>query len=513
MSISFNETRTASDYMQDAPLFLGKKPGLFNTVYKPYPKIWGLYKKMKSLEWSESEFDYSQCLTDFKTCPKEVSDIMIRTLAWQWEADSVASRAIAPVLAPFITDSSLWAAWLAVSVNECYTGDHEALTPDGWVRLDELTTDHKIMQWNAETFEMDFVNPSRVFSKEYQGDMYHFQSDFVDQLVTPNHRMPVMRFDYETDKWKMYVYTAEQVEYNSNDFFPTVEDNRSGVFIEKTKVENFSGKVYCPTVPTGFFVVRHNDKVTIGGNCTHSATYSEIVRMSFDDPEKVLSDILAVQESFRRMDVVNEQFDRLYEIGHKYALGQVEDDEAYEAAFMGIVALLLLERIQFMASFSITFTICSLNWFQPAGKAVQKICQDELEVHAELDKEVIRTELATERGWKVYQKNKDVIKKMIDEVVQSELVWVDYLFSEGRELVGTNAQKVKEWVLFNARDVYVFLDVPSDYKFPKHNPMPNLEKWINISMSQTAPQECDNNAYKLNTIVRDDDKIDFDADF
>ena len=365
MSISFNETRTASDYMQDAPLFLGKKPGLFNTVYKPYPKIWGLYKKMKSLEWSESEFDYSQCLTDFKTCPKEVSDIMIRTLAWQWEADSVASRAIAPVLAPFITDSSLWAAWLAVSVNEC----------------------------------------------------------------------------------------------------------------------------------------------------THSATYSEIIRMSFDDPEKVLSDILAVQESFRRMDVVNEQFDRLYEIGHKYALGQVEDDEAYEAAFIGIVDLLLLERIQFMASFSITFTICSLNWFQPAGKAVQKICQDELEVHAELDKEVIRTELATERGWKVYQKNKDVIKKMIDVVVQSELVWVDYLFSEGRELVGTNAQKVKEWVLFNARDVYVFLDVPSDYKFPKHNPMPNLEKWINISMSQTAPQECDNNAYKLNTIVRDDDKIDFDADF
>ena len=47
---------------------------------------------MKSLDWDENEVDYSQCNSDFKTAQRGVSDMMIRTLAWQWEADSVASR-------------------------------------------------------------------------------------------------------------------------------------------------------------------------------------------------------------------------------------------------------------------------------------------------------------------------------------------------------------------------------------------------------------------------------------
>src|SRR5690625_4478005 len=72
----------------------------------------------KSLDWDENEFDYSSCNADFKKANRSTYDMMIKTLAWQWEADSVASRAIAPVLAPFITSSELWAAWQRISDNE-----------------------------------------------------------------------------------------------------------------------------------------------------------------------------------------------------------------------------------------------------------------------------------------------------------------------------------------------------------------------------------------------------------
>jgi ribonucleoside-diphosphate reductase beta chain len=200
-------------------------------------------------------------------------------------------------------------------------------------------------------------------------------------------------------------------------------------------------------------------------------------------------------------------------VSHKYADGQLTAEEAYPTVFKTVVALLVLERIQFMASFAITFTICSTNLFQPIGKAVQKIAQDELEVHVDLDKEVLRIELATERGQKTYQELKAFIKRLIDEVVQGELDWTDYLFSEGRELLGTNAQKVKNWVLFNARDVYDFLDIESDHKFPKTNPMAHLEDWISIGKTQAAPQEQDNNQYKVNVIVRDDESTEFEVDF
>lgn len=361
----FNVTKTPDQYRQSNPLFFGPDQGLFDTINKQYPKIWSIYKNMKSLDWDESEFDYSICNLEFKTAPKSVSEMMILTLAWQWEADSAASRAIAPLLAPFITDSSLWAAWQRVSDNEV----------------------------------------------------------------------------------------------------------------------------------------------------VHAATYSEIVRMSFDNPEEVLQRVLAVKESLERLDCVKAVFEELAEVSHKYALGQMTAEEAYPTVFKTVVALLILERIQFMASFAITFTICSTNLFQPIGKAVQKIAQDELEVHVELDKEVLRTELATERGQKTYQQLKPFIKQLIDEVVESELVWTDYLFSEGRELLGTNAPKVKNWVLFNARDVYDFLDIESDHKFPKTNPMVHLEDWINIGKTQAAPQEQDNNQYKVNVIVRDDEGAEFDVDF
>jgi ribonucleoside-diphosphate reductase beta chain len=121
--------------------------------------------------------------------------------------------------------------------------------------------------------------------------------------------------------------------------------------------------------------------------------------------------------------------------------------------------------------------------------------------------------LATERGRQAYKRNKDKIKKILDEVTTAELVWTDYLFSEGRELLGATPQKVKEWALFNAKDVYTFLDIESDFKFPKNNPMPNLEKWIDINLTQAAPQEQDNNQYKVNLVVRDDEAVDFDVDF
>ena len=321
---------------------------------------------MKSLDWDESEVDYSQCNNDFKNCPKGVSDIMIRTLAWQWEADSVASRSIAPVLAPFISSSELWAAWQRVSDNEV----------------------------------------------------------------------------------------------------------------------------------------------------VHAAAYSEIVRMSFDNPSEVLADVLSIQESISRLGTIAKEFENLYVASHKYALNLIEaNQETYNTLYKGIIALLLLERIQFMSSFAITFTIADSGWFQPIGAIVKKIAQDELEVHCELDKAVLDIEHKTQKGALARQQTKADVLKMFNEVVESEMAFVDYLFSEGRSLVGTNAHIIKQWVLFSAKDVAHFLDLKTEYQFPKTNPMPHLEMWLNMNKQQAAPQEQDLVAYKVGVVIDDVGDEIIDADF
>lgn len=359
----FNTEKT--DY-ERPKLFLGQEPGLFDTVNKHYPEIWKKYKSMKSLDWDENEFDYSSCNVEFKTCSKSVYDMMIKTLAWQWEADSVASKSIAPVMAPFVTSSELWAAMQRISDNEVL----------------------------------------------------------------------------------------------------------------------------------------------------HAATYSEIVRNSFDDPSVILDEVLKVEQAMERMTKVSNVFSHAFKVSHEYALGQREaDQDTYNAAFMVMVALLILERVQFMSSFAITFAICDTGMFGPIGKAVQKIAQDELEVHAEFDKAVLREEFKTERGKKAFEHCEQQIIDLLDEVIDSEFEWVDYLFSEGRELVGLNSDVLKRWTLFCSKDVYQFFKIKGKHTLPKQNPLKFMENWLDISKTQPSPQEQDNAQYKVGIMRRDDADEEFDVDF
>lgn len=354
----FNENKTLEEY-KNTSLILGPEPGLFDTIHKKYPKIWSLYKEMKSLDWDENEFDYSQCNLDFKNVHKDISDMMIETIAWQWEADTIASRSIITVLAPFITSSELWAAWQRVSDNEV----------------------------------------------------------------------------------------------------------------------------------------------------VHAATYSEIVRMSFDDPNAVLERILNIKESFARLSTVSRVFEQAKKVGYEYALGlRPNNQETYNACYLAICTLLMLERVQFMGSFAITFTVCEVGPFQPAGKAIQKICQDELEVHCELDKAVLSIENKTERGKIAREMLKDEISEIFHEIVEAERTWLrDRIFANGRQLTGANLEFVDQWILFNAKDVDKELGINSKmYSYPKFNPMPALEKWINMNKQQAAPQEQDLAAYKVGNFIRDD---------
>ena len=246
----------------------------------------------------------------------------------------------------------------------------------------------------------------------------------------------------------------------------------------------------------------------------HAATYSEIVRGSFDDPHQVLKEVLEIKESMLRLKVVTDVMGEAYQISHQYALGMRtrDDPEVYDAAFMFTVALLVLERIQFMASFAVTFAIGETGVFMPIAKAVQKICQDEFEVHVALDKAVLKHELSIDVGKAAFARNKDRILALIDEVVDSELQWSDFVLKDD-PLVGLTRNKLKEWVLFSAADVYRFFGFKPERLLPSKNPLPYMENWMDMSKTQASPQEQENGQYKVNVIQRNDQGKIYDVDF
>lgn len=356
-----------SDY-ENTPLFFGQEPGLLDTVNKKHPELFKLYKTLRSLDWDEQEFDFTSNYADFEACAESDRasyDFMIRTLAWQWEADSIASRSIATIMGPVTSDSTLWMAFAKWTENEVL----------------------------------------------------------------------------------------------------------------------------------------------------HGLTYSEIVRYSFAKPDLVLAEILEVKESLERLDTVSRVMKKAHDVSHKYALGQVEaDQESYNAIFMFIVALYFLERVQFMASFSVTFALAKTGLFQSIGDAVGRIAQDEFEVHAQMAQEIIRIELGTERGMRAYQQCKPMIITLLKEIVECEDTWLNYLFSEGRELPGYTLNKAKAWVRFCAKVPAKFLGITEELgiEFPEHNPLPFMSDYLDLGDVQQAPMEQPPTNYKVNVMTRDDNNTDFD---
>lgn len=350
----FNQTNTEWKEGKYS-LFLGQEPALYDSINVNHPKLFELYKQQKSQDWSENEISLEQSRIDMLTCPTETRDIMLKNLALQWSFDSIASRAIAPVFAPFVTNSELWAALL-----------------------------------------------------------------------------------------------------------------------KNTEIE-----------------------------VLHALTYSEIVRQCISDPQEIFTEIMNNQSIMDRSSPVNIALGKLSKAGAQYSLKLIDKDQAYPIVMRGMVALYCLERLQFMASFAATFAVVEQGYFQGIGKLVQKIMQDERFIHAEVDKLAIEIELSTERGQKWFEKDRKIVEEMIDAVVQAEYDWTDYLFSEGRKVVGLNPVIMKEWIQFNAQDVYATFKIAPEFAKIDKNPIKFMDNWLDLNKNQNAQQEADSANYSLNIIIDD----------
>lgn len=74
------------------------------------------------------------------------------------------------------------------NLQQCLHGADEVLTRSGWVRLDALGHGVEIMQV-SETGEGSWVMPTGYVDKPYSGNMVRMKSDWIDVLMTPDHRL------------------------------------------------------------------------------------------------------------------------------------------------------------------------------------------------------------------------------------------------------------------------------------------------------------------------------------
>ena len=349
-----NQTNTG--YASAYPLFLGEDLGLHDTIHRQYPQLEELYQQQLSQLWNEFEVDLTQDQMDMKRLPKGTVDLMVKTVSWQWLADSVVGRSITGTLAPYITNSEL----------------------EGLVNL-----------WS---------------------------------------------------------------------FFETI----------------------------------------------HARTYSHIVKQTFVNPTEAMTQTYASQQILQRSAAVVAAFDQIENLPKDATLEQKED-----AILQAFTALFAMEGIAFMASFAVTFGIGERGYFQGIVQLVKLIARDE-KLHTKMDFTILDILTKEDRWQEALERNKGAIQLILDEVVTNELTWTDYVFSEGRQVVGLTAELLKQYVRYMAAPIYKALGANIMFDVPTKNPLPYMDKYLDSSKVQVAAQEIQLTSYNVGALEDDTDDLDFD---
>lgn len=78
----------------------------------------------------------------------------------------------------------------AIYGHNCVDGDTEVLTRDGWVRFEDYDG-RDIVQVDPASMRAEFVRPSAVVRKPYDGKVYEWNTLYHKGLYTPDHRMVI----------------------------------------------------------------------------------------------------------------------------------------------------------------------------------------------------------------------------------------------------------------------------------------------------------------------------------
>lgn len=347
--------------VQHKSVFLPEAPGALNTIYLSHQKLWDLYKQLRSLDWDANEFSHERSKTEMTTASRSDVDKITKTLLWQWEADSTASRVIMDFLSAFNPGTELSALAQRISENEAL----------------------------------------------------------------------------------------------------------------------------------------------------HSHSYSEIVKNTYEI-DSIIDLIHSDMNPVRRLNTVASVFSNCINVANRVRVGELDRNslEAKSAILVFFGAMIILERIQFTASFNVTFTYGDRGSWNSIAKTVQKIATDELSIHVKSWKYCFANEAALPEYKAVLPEVMSTLEQVCSEVLKSELAFCDILFSDGQDIERAGKSAItcsilKESVRFEAQHVYQFFGFDLPFALIEKHPMPHTIQWKDINSTQTSPQEELTGNYLLGGFVSD----------
>ena len=235
----------------------------------------------------------------------------------------------------------------------------------------------------------------------------------------------------------------------------------------------------------------------------HSRTYTEELRALYDNPEEIFDDSFNIPELVKIADSISEPFERayfniinyIYKTQRDIEITEEEMIELKRSIAMVIVEINALEGIRFYPGFAAVWGITEGQGYMPgSSENLQLICRDE-NVHLALTQYLIKLlKTKEEEGFvEIFKELEEDIINRYYEIYQEECDWIDFIFSQG-SYVGMNNVILKQYLNYiTIRRMKAIGLKPQKERlgdmYITKNPLPWIEKYINMDKNEKLPQE------------------------
>ena len=104
----------------------------------------------------------------------------------------------------------------------CMSNDTDILAKTGWKKLKDVIIGEEVLTFNPVTKQAEYKPVQRKQEYYYNGELLHFHGKYVDQLVTPDHKMwtakRAMRVEADGHGWSTKQKDICRKKQNSWDF-------------------------------------------------------------------------------------------------------------------------------------------------------------------------------------------------------------------------------------------------------------------------------------------------------
>jgi len=209
-------------------------------------------------------------------------------------ADSIISKLKKSAVAPMKDDSTFWKKSMPGIVTDkikfkdridifvkteepfkvgdklCVDELTEFLTKDGWKFLLDISLRDEFCTLNPKTHRIEYQNPEQINIYDHDGNMFSYNDDIIDQVVTLEHHLYIRRlFECKYNLVVPEAIVGKQVYFLtglSGLEMGQWECEHSTEYITTENIIHYKGKVGCPTTPNGIVYIRRNGKTSWTGN-------------------------------------------------------------------------------------------------------------------------------------------------------------------------------------------------------------------------------------------------------